>query len=107
MAGELKKIIKSSIVSKSTKYNNDQEKNNQLPHVNVLLNLKEYIKSNPNPDYNEQLPHNINEFDAGEYIDEFWRIYRYKLSFESTYKEDTSTIIDKLKSEIINILFNN
>lgn len=25
-------------------YNNDQEKNNQLPHVNVLLNLKEYIK---------------------------------------------------------------
>lgn len=66
---------------------------------NQLKLWKEFVQNNPNPDYSEELPYNINEFDAGEYIDEFWKIYRYKLSFESTYKEDTSTIIDKLKRE--------
>lgn len=60
---------------------------------------KEYINNYPNNDYNEELPYNINEFDAGEYIDKFWELYRYKLSFESTYKQDASTIIDKLKED--------
>ncbi len=66
---------------------------------NQIKLWKEYIKSNPNPDYNEQLPHNINEFDAGEYISIFWNTYREQLSFESTYKQDTSTIIDTLKED--------
>lgn len=64
------------------------------------LNLwKEYIVKYPNPNYNEELPHNINEFDAEEYIDNFWELYRYTLSFESTYKQDASNIIDKLKND--------
>jgi FMN phosphatase YigB (HAD superfamily) len=66
---------------------------------NQLKLWKEYIAKYPNPNYSEELPHNINEFDAGEYIDEFWKINRYHLSFESTYKQDTSQIIDKLKSD--------
>ena len=66
---------------------------------NQLKLWKEFIKNNPNPNYSEELPHNINEFDAGEYIDEFWKINRYHLSFESTYKQDASTIIDKLKED--------
>ena len=60
---------------------------------------KEYITNNPNPNYTEELPYNINEFDAEEYIGIFWNTYREQLSFESTYKEDTSTIIDKLKKD--------
>ena len=60
---------------------------------------KEYINNYPNNDYNEELPYNINEFDAGEYIDKFWELYRYKLSFEATYKQDASTIINKLKED--------
>jgi FMN phosphatase YigB (HAD superfamily) len=66
---------------------------------NQLKLWKEYITNNPNPNYTEELPHNINEFDAGEYIDEFWKINRYHLSFESTYKQDTSTIIDQLRKD--------
>ena len=38
MAGELKKIIKSNIVSKSTKYNNDQEKIGKVIGVNKDAN---------------------------------------------------------------------
>lgn len=63
---------------------------------NQLKLWKEYITNYPSPNYSEELPHNINEFDAGAYIDKFWELYRYKLSFESTYKQDASTIIDKL-----------
>ena len=66
---------------------------------NQLKLWKEYITNYPNPNYSEELPHNINEFDAGAYIDKFWELYRYKLSFESTYKQDVSTIIDKLRNE--------
>ncbi len=60
---------------------------------------KEYIKNNPNPNYTEELPSNINEFDTGEYLSIFWDTYRDILSFESTYKQDASIIIDKLKAE--------
>ena len=60
---------------------------------------KEYIKKYPNPNYNEELPYNINEFDAGEYISDFWDLNREKLSFESTYKKDVTEIIDKLKED--------
>ena len=60
---------------------------------------KEYITTNPNPNYTEELPHNINEFDAGEYIGTFWDLNREKLSFESSYKKDASDIIEKLKKD--------
>ena len=40
---------------------------------NQLKLWKEFIKTNPNSNYSEELPHNINEFDAGEYIDESWK----------------------------------
>lgn len=63
---------------------------------NQIKLWKEYVKTNPNPNYSEELPLNINEFDAGEYISIFWNTYREQLSFESTYKQDASTIIDKL-----------
>lgn len=66
---------------------------------NQLKLWKEYITKYPDPNYSEELPHNINEFDAGAYIDKFWELYRYHLSFGSTYKQDASTIIDKLKSD--------
>lgn len=66
---------------------------------NQIKLWKEYIKNNPNPNYTEELPYNINEFDAGEYIGIFWNTYREQLSFNSTYKVDASSIIDKLKSD--------
>ena len=62
----------------------------EFPSIRKKL-WKEYINNYPNKNYNEELPHNINEFDAGEYIDKFWELYRYKLSFESTYKHVPST----------------
>lgn len=66
---------------------------------NQIKLWKEYITNNPNPNYTEELPYNINEFDAGEYISIFWDTYREQLSFASTYKQDASTIIDKLKKD--------
>ena len=66
---------------------------------NQIKLWKEYTKNNPNSKYTEQLPNDINEFDVGEYITTFWNTYREQLSFESTYKKDTSIIIDKLKKD--------
>lgn len=66
---------------------------------NQIKLWKKFIKNNPNPEYTEELPNNINEFDAGEYIGIFWDTYREQLSFESTYKKDTANIINKLKED--------
>ena len=66
---------------------------------NQIKLWKEFYNKNPKENYSEELPHNINEFDAGEYIGLFWDTYREQLSFNSTYKKDTSIIIDKLKEE--------
>ena len=57
---------------------------------------KEYYNNNPKKGFSEELPHDINEFDADEYIGIFWDTYREELSFNSTYKKDVSTIVDKL-----------
>ena len=66
---------------------------------NQIKLWKEYIKKNPNPNYNTKLPNNINEFNSGKYIDTFWDTYREQLSFHSIYKKDVGTIIDKLKKD--------
>ena len=66
---------------------------------NQIKLWKEYIHNNPNPNYTEELPNNINEFDAGEYINNFWDTYREELSFKSPYKKDVAAIINKLKDD--------
>lgn len=66
---------------------------------NQIKLWKEYYNSNPKVGFSEQLPSDINEFDADEYISIFWNTYREELSFNSTYKKDASTIIDKLKKD--------
>lgn len=57
---------------------------------------KEYYNNNPKDGFNEILPSNINEFNVDEYLHIFWDTYRYKLSFESSYKKDCQKYIDKL-----------
>ena len=59
---------------------------------------KEFINSNPNSKYNENLPDNINSFDD-KYISLFWDTYRDKLSFESNFKDNVSYVLHKLKEE--------
>lgn len=66
---------------------------------NQIKLWKEYYNKQPKVGFSEQLPSDINEFDADEYIGIFWNTYREQLSFNSTYKKDASTIIDKLKSD--------
>lgn len=66
---------------------------------NQIKLWKKYYNSNPKIGFSEQLPSDINEFDADEYIGIFWDTYREELSFNSTYKKDASNIIDKLKEE--------
>ncbi len=64
-----------------------------------IIFWKEYVSIYPNSNYTEELPENINSFEAGEYISKFWDTYREQLSFESTYKKDAGKIISKLKTE--------
>ena len=66
---------------------------------NQIKLWKEYYNRQPKVGFSEQLPSDINEFDADEYIGIFWNTYREQLSFNSTYKKDASTIIDKLKND--------
>lgn len=66
---------------------------------NQIKLWKEYYNKQPKVGFSEQLPSDINEFDADEYIGIFWDTYREELSFNSTYKKDASNIIDKLKSD--------
>lgn len=66
---------------------------------NQIKLWKEYYNKQPKVGFSEQLPSDINEFDADEYIGIFWNTYREQLSFNSTYKKDASTIIDKLKND--------
>lgn len=66
---------------------------------NQLKLWKEYITNYPNPNYSEELPKDINEFDVDEYLETFWNTYREELSFNSSYKKDVSSIVDKLKED--------
>ena len=63
-----------------------------------IILWKKYVENNPNDEFSTVLPNNINSFGI-RYIDEFWDTYREQLSFNSTYKEDASIIIDKLKND--------
>lgn len=56
---------------------------------------KEFFISNPNYNYNIDLPDNINSFDD-EYISLFWDTYRDKLSFDTKFKENVSNVLYKL-----------
>ena len=67
--------------------------------ANQIKLWKEYYNKQPKAGFSEQIPSDINEFDADEYIGIFWNTYREQLSFNSTYKEDASIIIDKLKND--------
>ena len=58
---------------------------------------KEYLNNHPNPDYNENIPKNINTF-GFKYIEDFWDIYREQL-FYPTFKENAALITNKLKNE--------
>lgn len=63
---------------------------------NQIKLWKEYYNNKPKVGFSEQLPPDINEFDVDEYISIFWDTYRNELSFNSTFKENTSTIINQL-----------
>lgn len=60
---------------------------------------KKYYNNNPKEGFSEELPTDINEFDVDEYIGIFWDTYREELSFNSSYKKDASTIVDKLNND--------
>ncbi len=66
---------------------------------NQIKLWKEYYNKNPKEGFSENLPKEINEFNIDEYIDIFWDTYREELSFNSSYKQDTSPIIKKLQDE--------
>lgn len=57
---------------------------------------KEYYNSNPNLEYSEELPKEVNYFGI-PYINDFWDLYRGKL-FTPDIKDDCPVIIDKLIS---------
>lgn len=60
---------------------------------------EEYYNKNPKKGYSKELPNDINEFDVDKYLEIFWDTYREELSFNSSYKQDVSTIVDKLKKD--------
>lgn len=57
---------------------------------------KDYVNKNPKEGYTEEIPNTINDF-GDEYVQVFWDTYREQLSFSPTFKENTSTILHKLK----------
>jgi len=56
---------------------------------------RSFVRSNPNPNFTEELPSIINEF-GNDYIQLFWDTYREPLSFKSSYKANCSEVINKL-----------
>ncbi len=56
---------------------------------------KEYYNDNPNDEYTEELPFNINHF-GYDYINVFWDTYRSRL-FSPELKEDVIDIINKYR----------
>lgn len=62
---------------------------------------EEYVTNNPNEEYTNEIPKNINSF-GYKYIEDFWDIYREKLFYPS-FKENTSLILEKLKNDGYNL----
>lgn len=63
---------------------------------------QEYIIKYPKEGYTSELPSTINDF-GDDYVQLFWDEYREELSFNSSYKENASTILTKLKNEGYNL----
>jgi len=59
---------------------------------------KEFFTNNYNSNYDINLPSNINGFDD-EYISLFWDTYREQLSFSTTFKDNCSEVLHKLKND--------
>ncbi len=59
---------------------------------------KEYYLNNPNKEYNEKIPNNINTGWEEKYINKFWDLYRFKLAYPP-FKENAKEILHKLKKE--------
>lgn len=63
-----------------------------------IVYWKEYIHNNPNQDYTEELPNNINSFGI-PYIQAFWDTYRESLSFTPTFKENAGKCLKMLHKD--------
>ena len=63
-----------------------------------IIYWKKYVTENPKTGYSLELPQTINDF-GDEYVQNFWDIYREELSFRPTFKENASTVLNKLKKE--------
>ncbi len=63
-----------------------------------LIYWKDYVTKNPKEGYTEEIPNTINDF-GDEYVQIFWDTYREQLSFSPTFKENTSTVLHKLKEQ--------
>lgn len=57
---------------------------------------KEYFLNNPNPNYTEFVPNNINTGWNDKYINIFWDTYRFKM-IHPKFKKNASTVLNKLK----------
>lgn len=62
-----------------------------------MIYWKEFVNNNPQEGYNEEIPNSINDF-GDKYVQTFWDAYREQLSFSPTFKDNTSTILHKLKN---------
>lgn len=59
---------------------------------------KEYYNHNKKDGYSEKLPKHINDW-GDKYIETFWDTYRESLSFDCSFKKNTSETINKLKNK--------
>ena len=58
---------------------------------------KEYFNNQPDDEYTEELPFNINHF-GYEYINGFWNTYRYKL-FSPSIKDNVKEVMEELRNK--------
>lgn len=63
-----------------------------------VIYWKEYVNTYPKEGYTEEIPNTINDF-GDEYVQIFWDLYREKLSFTPTFKDNASNILYKLKEQ--------
>ena len=61
-----------------------------------IIYWQEYYKNNPRNGYSKTLPTTINDF-GDEYVQTFWDTYREELSFNSSFKENASLVLNNLK----------
>lgn len=61
-----------------------------------LLYWQEYVTNHPKKGYDTNLPTTINDF-GDEYVQTFWDTYREELSFNPSFKENASLVLNNLK----------